>query len=87
MPPGVASNVKSWLWYVVLTFLAIIVLSPGMMLTLPPAKDCDDNARIAFSGQTSFIAVLVHAIVLMLVLGAIWWGGRTLGIPKPIVFA
>jgi hypothetical protein len=78
--------VQSWLWYVVLAFLALVVLSPGMLATLPPAKDCDDNARVFFSGQTSFAAVFVHSILIVLVLGGIWAGGRALQIPKPAFF-
>ena len=38
--------------------LLFILLSPGLLLTLPPVKK-----RIFFSMKTSVIAVLVHALV------------------------
>ena len=84
---GAGGGAHSWLWYLVLPFMAIVVLSPGMLVTLPPARDCDDNSQVVFSGQTSFVAVFLHAFVIMLALGGIWWGGRTLQIPKPTFFA
>ena len=42
--------------------LLFILLSPGVLLTLPPI-----GKRIVMSGKTSIIAVLVHAIVFYLV--------------------
>lgn len=38
--------------------LLFILLSPGLLLTLPPV-----NKRVFFSMKTSVIAVLVHALV------------------------
>lgn len=48
------------MWFIPLLF---ILLSPGLLLTLPPV-----NKRIFMSGQTSVIAILVHAFVFTLVL-------------------
>ena len=41
-----------------LATLLFILLSPGILLTLPPV-----GKTIFMSGKTSFIAVLVHAVV------------------------
>ena len=46
-----------WLRLFVL-FVLFIVLSPGMVLTLPPV-----GKNIFFSGLTSNTAVVVHAVV------------------------
>lgn len=46
-----------------LATLLFIVLSPGVLLTLPPV-----GSKILMSGKTSLIAVLVHAVVFYLVL-------------------
>ena len=43
--------------------LLFILLSPGVLLTLPPV-----GPKILMSGKTSLIAVLVHAVVFYLVL-------------------
>jgi hypothetical protein len=43
------------LWLAVLLF---VVLSPGLVLTLPPV-----GPKIFFSGKTSVTSVLVHAVV------------------------
>lgn len=40
-----------------------IILSPGIVLTLPPG-----SKGIFFSGQTSFAAAVVHALVFVFVL-------------------
>ena len=46
-----------------LATLLFIVLSPGVLLTLPPV-----GSKIFMSGKTSLLAVLVHAVVFYLVL-------------------
>ena len=38
--------------------LLFVLLSPGVLLTLPPV-----GSQIFMSGKTSLIAVLVHAVV------------------------
>jgi hypothetical protein len=43
--------------------LLFILLSPGIFLTLPPGKK-----GIFMSGQTSFLAVLVHALIFSILL-------------------
>ena len=48
------------MWFIPLLF---ILLSPGLLLTLPPV-----NKKIFMSGQTSVSAILVHALVFTLVL-------------------
>jgi len=47
------------LWLQVLLF---VLLSPGVILTLPPV-----GSKVFFSGKTSIVAVLVHAAVFALV--------------------
>lgn len=76
-------SVKSWLWFAGLPILAFIVLSPGMMVTLPPAKDCDNNSKFWFSGQTSFVAVLLHSLLFLGLLVAIFKGGDALKYARP----
>ena len=43
--------------------LLFILLSPGVLLTLPPV-----GSKILMSGKTSLIAVLVHAVIFYLLL-------------------
>lgn len=43
--------------------LLFILLSPGVLLTLPPI-----GGKIFMSGKTSLVAVLVHAVVFYLIL-------------------
>ena len=47
--------------------LLFIVLSPGLLLTLPPVS----QGKIFMSGQTSVTAILVHAVVFALVFFAL----------------
>ena len=46
-----------------LATLLFVLLSPGVLLTLPPI-----GGKIFMSGKTSLVAVLVHAVVFYLVL-------------------
>lgn len=77
-------TVQSWLWYGGLPLLAFIILSPGMVLTLPPAADCKGVKRAWFSYQTSIGAVLLHSLLFFGLLVAIFWGGSSLGIALPL---
>lgn len=43
--------------------LLFVLLSPGVLLTLPPV-----GGKIFMSGKTSLIAVLVHAVVFYILL-------------------
>jgi hypothetical protein len=74
---------QSWLFYGGLPLLSFIVLSPGMFITIPPAKDCNDNAKFWFSGQTSIISVLLHALIFFGFLVAIFKAGKALNIAHP----
>lgn len=78
-----APTVQSWLYYGGLPILAFIVLSPGMLITLPPSKDCNDNASFWFSGQTSFWAAALQAFLFFGVLVAIFKGGKALKLARP----
>lgn len=46
-----------------LATLLFVVLSPGVLLTIPPV-----GSKILMSGKTSLIAVLVHAVIFYLIL-------------------
>ena len=52
------------LWLKVLLF---VLLSPGLIVTLPPV-----GTKIFFSGKTSVTAVLVHAAIFAVALHCIW---------------
>jgi len=47
-----------------LSVILFVLLSPGVLLTLPPV-----GKKIFMSGQTSLIAVAVHAVVFYIALG------------------
>ena len=46
-----------------LATLLFVVLSPGVLLTIPPI-----GGKLFLSGKTSMIAVLVHAVIFYLIL-------------------
>lgn len=50
------------MWFIPILF---ILLSPGILFTIPPVK------KLFMSGQTSNLAVLVHAVVFSAILYAI----------------
>ena len=52
---------------ILIPVLLFIVLSPGLLLTLPPL-----SKGLWCSFQTSFAAILVHALVF----GGVYWGLR-----------
>jgi hypothetical protein len=51
----------------IVLFVLFIVLSPGMVLTLPPV-----GKKIFFSGLTSKTAVIVHAVVFVVLAHFAW---------------
>ncbi len=51
----------------IVLFVLFIVLSPGMVLTLPPV-----GKKIFFSGLTSKTAVIVHAVVFVILAHLAW---------------
>jgi len=53
---------NDWLWGTLFLVALLFVLSPGVLLTLPPGR-----GRIFMSGNTSTIAALVHAVLIALV--------------------
>jgi len=53
------------MWY--LSAALFILLSPGFLVTLPPGR-----RGIWMSGQTSFKAVLVHAVLFMVIGNFLW---------------
>jgi len=50
-----------------LSLVLFILLSPGVLLTLPPG-----SKGIFMSGQTSLIAVVVHSVVFLVVSHFVW---------------
>ena len=48
---------------VAVLFAAFIVLSPGVVLNLPPHKNRFKTRNIFFTGETHISSVLVHALV------------------------
>jgi hypothetical protein len=53
---------SDWLWGTLFLVFLLFVLSPGVLLTLPPGR-----GRIFMSGNTSIAAALVHAVLIALV--------------------
>ena len=51
---------KYTMWLLLVLF---VLLSPGVLLTLPPV-----GGQVFMSGKTSLIAVLVHAVIFVLIL-------------------
>jgi Protein of unknown function (DUF3339) len=50
-----------------LSLVLFILLSPGVLLTLPPG-----SKGIFMSGQTSLIAVVVHSVVFLVASHFVW---------------
>jgi hypothetical protein len=53
------------------TIILFVLLSPGILLTLPPV-----GKNIVMSGQTSIMAVVVHAVIFAVALRYLKKSGR-----------
>lgn len=62
----VTSSTPALLIRMIIPILLFILLSPGLFLTLPPT-----NKHIWMSGQTSLLAVLIHAAIFAAILYAL----------------
>lgn len=51
------------MYHLLLPVILFVILSPGLLLTLPPVA-----GKVLMSGKTSVLAVLVHAVVFGVVL-------------------
>jgi hypothetical protein len=49
------------------TVLLFVLLSPGLLLTLPP-----NGKQVFLSGKTSFMAVVLHAFIFSLAVSYVW---------------
>ena len=54
---------SEWLFGLVFLVLIIVALSPGVLLTIPPGR-----GGLFMSGNTSTIAAVVHAVILVMLL-------------------
>ena len=68
------------MWHhLIVLFVLFIILSPGMVLTLPPV-----GKNIFFSGLTSKTAVIVHAVIFV-VLAHLSWRFMQPVVAKPVI--
>jgi len=68
------------MWHhLIVLFVLFIVLSPGMVLTLPPV-----GKKIFFSGLTSKTAVIVHAVIFV-ILANLSWRFMQPVVAKPVI--
>lgn len=69
---------RSLMWYFFIPFFLFVVLSPGLIISLPPVKDCDDRISKALApGRVTFYNTIVHAVVfIVLVFGIYLFGSR-----------
>jgi hypothetical protein len=56
--------------YSIIAFVLFLLLSPGMLLTIPPVT----ASKVFRTGQTSLWAAMVHAVVYVVVLQLVNWG-------------
>ena len=61
-----------WAYHIIFSLISVvlfILLSPGMLLTLPPVVSAGNtNIKVFRSGKTSIWAVLAHAVLYVVVL-------------------
>ena len=53
---------SDWLWGTFFLVVLLFILSPGVLLTLPPGR-----GGLFMSGNTSMLAALVHAVLIALI--------------------
>lgn len=89
----VAENVKkeqaatilvSVIWYFGWPLFFFIVLAPGFLLSLPPARDCDDGVKRVIAPERTTVAnVFVHAAVFLIMIIIMFVIGSSIGIYFP----
>lgn len=60
-------------WYALIGAVLFFILSPGVLITVPPKKDCGMFVKAINNGgcATSIAAAAVHAALFGLILGGI----------------
>lgn len=77
--------VRSVIWYFGWPLFFFIILAPGFLISLPPARDCDDGVIKPIAPERTTVAnVFLHAFIfLALIIIMYWYGATKLGIYFP----
>jgi hypothetical protein len=72
-------RVRNWLWYIVVPLVVLWTLTPGLLISIPPAEQCDSADVTAFSPRRVTIwNAMVHALLTwLIIIGVFYWGARS----------
>lgn len=75
---------RSLVWYFGIPFFLFIILAPGLLVSLPPVKDCDSRiSKPIAPGRVTFYNTIVHALLFLAVIVFLFWAGSKNNITFP----
>ena len=77
---------QSWFVYAVLPILAFIILSPGLVFSLPPVTYCDDHSKtgVIATKRVTALTTFVHSLAFITLLALIFALGSSLHLTHPV---
>jgi hypothetical protein len=77
-------TVRNWLWYIITPLVVMYTLTPGLLISIPPARECNTNDLTwAKPKRVTPYNALVHVILIWLILIAIFYWGAKSGFAFP----
>lgn len=75
----------SWLIYALLPIIAFVLLVPGLILSIPKTRNCDNaQSSYVFTSRSTLTTVFVHSFVFLLALVGIFSLGAALHLSHPV---
>jgi hypothetical protein len=75
---------RNWLWYIVTPLVVMYTLTPGLLISIPPARECNTNDLTwAKPKRVTPYNALVHVLLTWFILIAIFYWGAISGFAFP----
>ena len=76
--------VRNWLWYIVAPIVVMYTFMPGLLISLPPVRECDsDTSTWAKPRRVTAWNTLVHVVLIWSIILLIFYVGAKCGFPFP----
>jgi hypothetical protein len=71
-----ANKFRAYVFYFFMPAFLFLLLSPGLLLSIPPTEDCDTGVKKPIAPKrVTFYNALVHSIVFGIVIFLLFWYG------------
>lgn len=78
-------TVRNWLWYIIAPLTVMYTLMPGLLISIPPVRECDgsDKSTWAKPRRVTATSALIHVVVIWTLIILIFYVGSKCGFAFP----